>query len=190
MPSFAVAPFIYSLKSYFVRDLDTKAGYIANDGDEIEFHRANIISSRGKDEMNYLMLDIDDNAEVWPSTTPGHYHIVFKEPFNKRDFENVVETLHSAGIIARGNYNQYRTDGALYLRTPWVKKGMTDEDVLRRGAEALRVLDGVSGVVTVRFETRHGVLARPQREAGVRGQGARRNGHRCRWSGSPDGSPS
>lgn len=127
MSPFAVAPFIQSLKSYFVRDLDTRAGYIANDGDEIDFVRANIMSSRGKDGMNYLLLDIDDNAEVWPSTTPGHYHIVFKEPFNKRDFENVVETLHSAGIIARGNYNQYRTDGALYLRTPWVKKGMTDE---------------------------------------------------------------
>ena len=127
MSPFAVAPFIRNLKSYFIEDIDDRFEYIANDGDEIEFDRSNVISTKGKDRYNYLLLDIDDNAEVWPSTTPGHYHIAFKRPLSDEGFNRVVDVLNEVGIIADGNYGQFKQGGKMYLRTPGVKKGKTKE---------------------------------------------------------------
>ena len=137
------------LKSYYVTGLDHRPeGEYFDQNDtslSAPLHESNLISSVDNDGNYYLMLDIDsDDVYIRESSTPGHYHIAFPNAMTEGTFCDVVYSLYKAGIIADGNFKQYEMSKALFLRTPWTKKGESDTEDTRRFATEFvnRLKDG------------------------------------------------
>jgi hypothetical protein len=69
------------------------------------------------------MLDVDDpEVYIKESSTPGHFHIVFPNPIDEGDYDDLMDILRHVGIVKPGNYRSYKNLGYFSLRTPWTKK--------------------------------------------------------------------
>ena len=69
------------------------------------------------------LIDIDFEAALIPSSTKGRYHLYLDKAMPEDKYLEFLEELTRFGIIAEGNLNQMKRDGATFLRFPWVKKG-------------------------------------------------------------------
>lgn len=74
-----------------------------------------------------LLLDIDHEAALIPSTTPGHYHLVIDFPIEEEDYFNVIDALAKAGIVEEGFAAAARRRKATWVRAPWERKPLPDE---------------------------------------------------------------
>jgi hypothetical protein len=95
------------------------------------FETANLISSKIKGTKKHkVILDLDFDAALIPSSTPGHSHLYLDIDLTEDQMEKLVGVLHEVGIIAQGNVNQWDRFKALFLRLPWIKKseGATEDD--------------------------------------------------------------
>lgn len=65
---------------------------------------ANLIGSRTDTvgHMHMPVLDIDFEADLVPSKTPGHYHLYLHKEVPWSRYEQVLLALSEAGIIERG----------------------------------------------------------------------------------------
>lgn len=70
-----------------------------------------------------LMLDIDSEAFLIPSSTPGHNHLYVDARMTTDQLETLLDALTAAGIIEPGYANASKSRGYTSLRLPWVKKG-------------------------------------------------------------------
>lgn len=70
-----------------------------------------------------LMLDIDAEAFLIPSSTPGHNHLYVDASMTTDQLENLLDALTAAGIIEPGYANASKSRGYTSLRLPWVRKG-------------------------------------------------------------------
>ena len=79
---------------------------------------ANLISSEDTQGLHTPFLDIDFEAELVPSRTPGHYHLMLhgiRMPW--ADYEKVINVLADVGIIEDGYRNASLARKATFLRT-------------------------------------------------------------------------
>lgn len=79
---------------------------------------ANLISSEDDEGLHTPFLDIDFDAELVPSRTPGHYHLMLhgiRMPWE--DYEKVINVLADVGIIEDGYRNASLARKATFLRT-------------------------------------------------------------------------
>lgn len=88
---------------------------------------ANLISSvfyqDGDEVYHRPVLDIDMDAWLGPSTTPGHYHLIIDKPMKQEAYEKLLEALVEAGILQQGIIDlQWNKDGLTALRVPGEKK--------------------------------------------------------------------
>lgn len=52
--------------------------------------------------MHLPVIDIDYQAHLVPSRTPGHYHLYLERPISWGKYKNVLRALADAGLIERG----------------------------------------------------------------------------------------
>lgn len=90
--------------------------------DPPEGKKHNLVSSRTRGGKQKVVLDLDFDASLIPSSTPGHYHLFLDKAISTSDMEIFVKACHHAGLIADGNFNQWRFNEAMFVRPPWKLK--------------------------------------------------------------------
>jgi hypothetical protein len=79
-------------------------------------------------ERHYLMIDLDVQSYLVPSTTPGHSHLYIDREIPWRDLEQLLRALAACGIIEPGYANASIERKSTTLRLPWIKKEITPEE--------------------------------------------------------------
>jgi hypothetical protein len=102
----------------------------APDWKEVDISKANMILSRIDDEDFFFnspahrpILDIDYEAELVPSSTPGHYHLYLDKTVGHAEYMKFLKAAAEAGIVQWGYYEASEKRGASSVRLPWIKKG-------------------------------------------------------------------
>lgn len=72
--------------------------------------------------MHRPVLDLDLDAVLVPSSTPGHHHLYIDKPMRWEDYVRLLDVLASVGILEPGFVNVSKQRGATMVRLPWVKK--------------------------------------------------------------------
>lgn len=88
-----------------------------------ELDDANVVSSRLKDTDHHkVVIDLDMDAALIPSSTPGHHHLMIDKTLPWGKYRHLLEALFDAGLIQKGYYEASVNRGATVIRTPWTKK--------------------------------------------------------------------
>lgn len=82
-----------------------------------------------------ILLDIDRDAYLIPSTTEGHYHLVIPAALKWDDYYNFLHAAVKAGIVQQGFANAAYQRKHTALRLPWVKKPKAWEEGGAKGDE-------------------------------------------------------
>lgn len=102
-------------------------GYDVEPWQERPIDQANMITSR-VDGSSYgiryhrPLLDIDFEAQLLPSSTPGHYHLYLDKQITQSSYFELLRVLARCGIIQQGYADAAIERGATSLRLPWIKK--------------------------------------------------------------------
>jgi hypothetical protein len=89
---------------------------------------ANLITSRALDQeggvnMHRPLLDIDFEAALIPSSSPGKFHLYLDKPMPRSTYNALLRALADAGIIERGFAESgMGSELGTTLRLPWVQK--------------------------------------------------------------------
>lgn len=85
---------------------------------------ANSFSSHivGRPGFHAPVLDIDFQAELVPSSTPGHFHLYLEKQVHWEKYKKLLLALEDCGIISKGYARASITRGATYVRKPGVYK--------------------------------------------------------------------
>jgi hypothetical protein len=103
---------------------------------------ANGVSSRvtGFPGRHKVMVDIDMEAMLVPTSTPGHHHLIINKEVSWGDYVMLLKALNNCGIISDGYTNVSIERGCTWLRTPWTRKGDTaNEPVVQGDQQAVGV---------------------------------------------------
>lgn len=106
-----------------------------SDGAPADFDRddANVVTSviawenHGPDgeripAAHWPVLDIDFEARLVPSSTPGHYHLYLEKHVDHDQYMRLLEELERTGIVGPGYDHFSRQRGYTTARLPHVKK--------------------------------------------------------------------
>lgn len=83
---------------------------------------AQLVSSevKGQPGMHAPVIDLDFPAHLYPSRTPGHFHLWLDKPMTWREYKALLKALYKAGVIERGFYVMSVKRGKSFLRVPVV----------------------------------------------------------------------
>lgn len=120
-------------KVYKLADLDTRMIHSAYSGmtpseSSLDDPEANLVSSALANGMHAPVIDLDYEAHLIPSGTPGHYHLYLDKEIPWAKYVTVLNAMADAGLIESGYYDSSRAHGASFVRLPHVLKK------LKRGA--------------------------------------------------------
>jgi len=88
-----------------------------------EITESNVVTSRLRDvDHHRVVLDLDMDAVLIPSSTPGHHHLIIDKTMPWSDYQQLLTGLCNAGLIQEGYYKASINRGATVIRTPWTKK--------------------------------------------------------------------
>jgi hypothetical protein len=90
---------------------------------EVPAAQANLVGSKVNDNIHLPLFDIDYNASLHPSTTPGHYHLYLNKPITWRKYKRVIKAMAKAGLVQDGFCKYTIQRKQAFLRPPGVKKG-------------------------------------------------------------------
>lgn len=81
---------------------------------------AELVSShvKGQPGQHAPLIDLDFQAHLYPSRTPGHSHLWLDRPISWRKYKRLLRALYRAGVIERGFYVMSVKRGASFLRVP------------------------------------------------------------------------
>lgn len=104
--------------------------YAEGDADRpvVELTEANVVSSlrRGEQPGPYArhrpVLDLDLDAHLVPSSTPGHWHLYIERDVPDDLFWELCDLLAKVGILQDGYVSACKSRGYTSVRLPWVKK--------------------------------------------------------------------
>lgn len=68
------------------------------------------------------LFDIDYDAELIPSSTPGHFHLYLNKPISWTSYVKVLEAMRDAGLIETGYADNMIRRGEAFLRVPHHRK--------------------------------------------------------------------
>lgn len=80
-------------------------------------------------ERHMVVLDIDHEAWLVKSSTPGHYHLYIEVPggIEGRKYELMLHAMAAAGVLEGGYVKASVSRGYSSVRLPWVKKKKKEE---------------------------------------------------------------
>lgn len=91
--------------------------------DDVDLHDATLVTSRVQGSRKHkVVLDLDMDAALVPSTTPGHFHLYIDKEMDWYHYANLLRALAQVGIIERGFAEASISKGYSSVRPPWVKK--------------------------------------------------------------------
>lgn len=71
--------------------------------------------------MHAVCLDIDMEAELIPSKTPGHYHLYIEKKLTWENYKKLLEVLAEVEIIEKGYAGASIAKGCTCLRPPLIE---------------------------------------------------------------------
>lgn len=91
---------------------------------EARLSMANVVSSqiKGTTNLHKVVLDLDMDAVLMPSSTVGHHHLIIDKAMTWTQYQKLLNALADAGVIETGFANASFKRGATYVRTPWTHK--------------------------------------------------------------------
>lgn len=92
---------------------------------EASANNADVVSSRIKGAFQHqLVLDIDHEAWLVKSTTPGHFHLYINVPggIDWTKYGTMMLAMAAAGVLEEGYVKASISRGYSSVRLPWVKK--------------------------------------------------------------------
>jgi hypothetical protein len=69
------------------------------------------------------VLDLDYDAHLEPSTTPGHFHLYLDHHVEHDKYMKLLDALADCGLIEWGYADASKVRGATFVRVPGVVKG-------------------------------------------------------------------
>lgn len=85
--------------------------------------QSHVISSELEDsEYHKPVIDIDVPIRVFPSTTPGHFHLYIDYNIKWDDYVHLLDAMARAGIVERGYVDASIERGGTHVRLPWIAK--------------------------------------------------------------------
>lgn len=78
-----------------------------------------------------VVMDIDHEAVLLPSSQEGHYHLVINVETSRKNLMQLLRVAVRCGIVEPGYAKASRARGEAFLRLPWVRKNHEKEDALR-----------------------------------------------------------
>lgn len=114
------------------RDLGPDYDAEADTGHEntTNLREANTITSQvmntGVANLHRVVLDIDRECTVIPSTSPGHYHLYIDAVMPWEVYSRLLAVLAEAGVIEPGYNGASQERGYTRVRLPWIKKELQD----------------------------------------------------------------
>jgi hypothetical protein len=87
-------------------------------------NESDVVSSEREDGLHTVVLDIDHEAWLVMSTTPGHYHLYINVPdgIGWDLYEPMLRAMGDAGVLQAGYVGASVERGFSCVRLPWVKK--------------------------------------------------------------------
>ncbi len=73
--------------------------------------------------VHKVVLDIDMEAVLIPSSRRGHYHLVIDKYMPQEKYFSFLKVMAEYGIIEKGYAEHSIRRGASWIRAPWFKKG-------------------------------------------------------------------
>ena len=126
LPAFVHGNELYSLPN--IDDFNESSSAVGVHIKVDDATKANLVSSKiGGKRKHKVILDLDYEASLIPSSTEGHFHLYLDKELNEEQMEKLVDVLEEVGIIATGNANQWRRSRAMFLRLPWIKKKVKED---------------------------------------------------------------
>lgn len=98
--------------------------------DDVPLDEANLLTSRHKfgrarnngKGVHRVVLDLDYDAALIPSSTPGHHHLILDVAMEWDEYEKLLTALAEAGVIEKNYAKASIAKGYSAIRTPWEKK--------------------------------------------------------------------
>lgn len=91
-----------------------------------DIDQANMITSREQSSYGVRyhrpVLDLDFDAQLLPSSTPGHHHLFLDKMLTWEQYKKLLYALAEAGIVQRGFVDCSVDRGATSVRLPWIRK--------------------------------------------------------------------
>lgn len=120
-----------SLRKFFfspeLDDPEVNPNYADDNRYEVaDLNSANLISS----ELAYAslkgdhmpVLDIDYDAHLEPSSTPGHFHLYLNRTITWEQYKKLLDVMGEIGLLEPGFVKLSKERGASYVRKPGHKK--------------------------------------------------------------------
>ncbi len=90
---------------------------------------ANLVSSNVRDnddpfgnDWHLPCIDLDYEAHLEPSTTPGHYHLYLNRHITWDKYVDLLDALYNAGLIEFGFWHLSKERGGTFVRMPGTQK--------------------------------------------------------------------
>lgn len=96
-----------------------------------DIEKANLLTSRvvQTDEFNLfgeerhkVVIDIDHGAQLIPSSTSGHFHLIIDHEIGWSQYVALLEAMADCGLVERGYVYASKERGYTAVRLPWIKK--------------------------------------------------------------------
>lgn len=97
---------------------------------------ANLVSSLLEDGRHCPAVDLDLPAQLIPSTTPGHFHLLIDKPMSWRQYRRLLRAMMRGGLIEPNYYKHCVNRRMSMLRLPHVKKGIPFGRTTRRSEQS------------------------------------------------------
>jgi hypothetical protein len=81
-----------------------------------------LVSSKTLWGRHRPVLDLDFDAVLWKSSTPGHHHLVLDKELTWKQYSRLLLALEDAGILSEEYVDISLERKATYVRLPWKKK--------------------------------------------------------------------
>lgn len=75
-----------------------------------------------KTAWHKVVIDLDMDAALWETTTPGHHHLIIDRELSWGEYSRLLKAFMEAGLIEQGYYSACMARKASWIRTPWTKK--------------------------------------------------------------------
>ena len=95
---------------------------VAQTVDEAAIITSQVVDILNIERMHAPVLDIDFNATLIPSTTPGKYHLYLDKLVPHEAYMKLLSALAEAEIIEPGYADVSQQRGYTAVRLPWVPK--------------------------------------------------------------------
>lgn len=137
-------------RSWWYQDGLDQTSYSKSRPQPCEPPGANLVGSLLPDGLHGPCIDLDFPCRLYPSRTPGHFHLYLEKPLAWEDYKALLLAFEEAGLVDSGWYDCTLRDQQSFLRPPQGPSCTTGEPSLPLSVasdpEVHRIIHALLGV--------------------------------------------